>query len=163
MFSANSHHAQQSTPPPPGLKGSPQRTPTSTGLLFRTADDLMSAADPHSPQARSPPAPTAHHLPCPPPPPPPVMQPPNLHPGLEHLRLQQLYTLALADRMRFLHSPAMLAAAAAAQGNGNPFGAPAAGPTPSQAAMAHLSQLAAAAMAASHTVSFNLLNLAGFF
>ena len=86
-------------------------------------------------------------------PPPPIM--PSLHhspASLEHLRLQQLYTLAFADRMRFLHNPMLAAAAASHQMMPSTTSAPPSllhsAPQASQAAMAHLSQLAAAAMAA---------------
>ena len=78
-------------------------------------------------------------------------------PNFEHLRLQQLYTLALADRMRFLHNPVLPFINVPSSPTTLPppppplhlgGGSGPGGPGSSQAAMAHLSQLAAAAMAA---------------
>ena len=83
-----------------------------------------------------------------------ISQNPNtVNPNFEHIRLQQLYTLALADRMRFLHPLLSSPYAVAANGQGLPHPIPppstAVPPPPPPQAMAHLSHLAAAAIAAS--------------
>ena len=74
------------------------------------------------------------------------------NPNLDHIRLQQLYTLAIADRMRFLH-PLLSNPYAIATNPGLPRPIPppstSGPPPPPPQAMAHLSQLAVAAIAAS--------------
>ena len=76
----------------------------------------------------------------------------SINPNLEHIRLQQLYTLALADRMRLLH-PLLANPYAVASNHGlpPPMAPPSTSvpPPPPPQAMAHLSHLAAAAIAAS--------------
>ena len=72
--------------------------------------------------------------------------------NIEQIRLQQLYTLALADRMRLFHP--LLSNPYAANNHGLPPPiappSPTVPPPPPPQAMAHLSHLAAAAIAASN-------------
>ena len=81
------------------------------------------------------------------------------NPNFDHIRLQQLYTLAIADRMRFLH-PLLSNPYAIATNHGLPLPIPppstSGPPPPPPQAMAHLSHLAVAALAASGGTSSRL-------
>ena len=107
----NNNHSPSATTPPSNLTTPPLKMPIITSAPPTAPSVIKPLVHPLFPTSPGVPPETSVPAPVTPP----VAGTP---PNLEQLRLQQLYTLALAERMRFLPAPNLLSPYAAAQNSG---------------------------------------------